>query len=1819
MSTQTVLPGATNPANRGNLRLKSLSLRELNDSEALSLAIDVTVQDQRLQFTSSFDTGTTLNMFSAKGETMEMTTLSVASILAENISASGNFVLNTLSVGSVTSDLSVGGGVFMPFLSVQEAHVGTLNIFGANTLSVGGNAVFKGGNFSIEGGEGALTIERQISCGSKITGQSSLSIGGHGDIADKLSIGSNTTIAGYTSVGGYATIQGAYLKVKGDLSVGGDDTTLDTNLSVSGALAVRQESVFDQTVSVNGNLTTASKLSVGSAVRLSSILNVMSVSTFHARVSVHGPFDVEGTTSIGGAITAADTLSVQGLTTIGTLSAGISVLNQLNVRGNTIIGGDLTVEGTTITLNTSQVDIEDPIIEIGQGLEAETIAGIKIIKDLSVGANQSGIFRERASDDGNTPSFFAVYEDFNDSDTLNIVKTVGNFRASQLSTSSEAFLGGDLSVGGDMYVAGAATLEESLSLNSFVHLEGDLSVGGNSNIDGNLEMNGSLSTGSHVISGGNVSLGGTVDIVGITQIASELSVSESVTLASDLSVASDVQIDGKTRVSQTLSVGSFSVVDGSLSISGALVSDDYISVSGDVTLAQSLSVSDVAVITPSGGSNLFVVAAGQPPITITADNVDVVHQIEFDELPVLVTIRQSGKTDLKYNSVGGNGTGPPITFDPVIEKYVLPLQYMNGTVNPTQVPQEYEIVMSRPYVSKAAFRIRNLLGGYIHDLSDVIPKDIFTEASGHSIPTVSVSGDIITGSAISVGHDLHCHGNTLFSNATKKVGIYGKLSVNDDVNVNERLIVGGGASSFLSIGSEIAAAQTLSVAGDVILASEMSVGQNSHFEESVFIKGALSVQSSLEVGNHAVFNDSMSIAGLVVIDDDLSISSSQVVGVDLSIGAVLTTQMLSVQQMDAKNLSAGTTFIETSLTNSGTSDFYDVVQLGSTLSASGAIYGTSTLSVGANADFASNLMIDGELSVTSSVTFNGDTTINDTLDVEGTTRINQALSVTGASTVASTLSVGGSSELTGNVAIRGVEVVNSHLSVGRHGTIARELSVGDTITGSRNLSVGGMVLDRERIRNRYYLLNHASNSGLQVQTSSAGQEFLFLLADGRLISRNSYSENGIFIVKSIVNVQVEWFEVNSTITDADFVEARQLGDDSLVVIDDNAPGTSSSAPVLAGLTALSVGHNMTIGKSGEITFLSIGSSVDITGRTQIMNTLSVSGDVTLASALSTSGDMDVSSHVRVGGELSVGAQVIIGSTLSIQGDTTVAGTMSVQGDLDVFNPVRFADTLSVSGDMDVKADSRIHGSLSVQGLTTIDDAVSISGHLEVGDALALGSHVSVGASATIGSYLSVHTFAGIGGYMEVKDRLSVGGDLALVGKAEMDSTLSINGSVFMGDSLEVEGAVSIGGDSEIAGQLSIGGLLAVTGTSSVGGNVVLSESLSVASLLITPSTGDNSFTLTAPITSDLNAIALRIELQYPHTLQLDTNSGFVSQSPAQATGNGTFETVISNAAGITQGVGQINGFKLDAADNPSVPQLRFMTEHEVIKVEWEDGSSNITVLHNNVDTPGLTGGKRAPTLSVGGRMILLEDLSVGFDATIEGNLSVANLIIADTLSIGTAFTTAISTQKLFVAESELASVSGDSISVGSAFMKTAEIENFLSCAGPVLFQDSVTLEGQTLTLTNDLSVAGDAQLNLISVANLHVNMLSVSGAYASELSVHTLFVQQVTTTDPDESFDFQDDAHFQGDLTIEGKLYVKDILYTGSGGTLSIENVASMTIEDNLSIAGHIHGDTFSLGLNNTPSTSTSPGDAGLIAIDTQHLYVCIAANTWRRIAFSAF
>lgn len=85
--------------------------------------------------------------------------------------------------------------------------------------------------------------------------------------------------------------------------------------------------------------------------------------------------------------------------------------------------------------------------------------------------------------------------------------------------------------------------------------------------------------------------------------------------------------------------------------------------------------------------------------------------------------------------------------------------------------------------------------------------------------------------------------------------------------------------------------------------------------------------------------------------------------------------------------------------------------------------------------------------------------------------------------------------------------------------------------------------------------------------------------------------------------------------------------------------------------------------------------------------------------------------------------------------------------------------------------------------------------------------------------------------------------------------------------------------------------------------------------------------------------------------------------------------------------------------------------------------------------------------------------------------------------------------------------------------------------------------------------------------------------------------------------------------------------------------MADMTSLDQMNASGNSNADLLSiqmqatqyLGLiyqallngpqrwSNVPATATSDGVAGDMAYSTTHLYICVSANLWRRVAVSAF
>ena len=144
-----------------------------------------------------------------------------------------------------------------------------------------------------------------------------------------------------------------------------------------------ETNIVSGTFNVNEATTLASTLDVGSATTLNSILHVYGATTLESTLDVLGATTLDSTLDVGGATILNSTLGVYGTITLGdpnaaqnptggtiSTSANTITIDPATVgddTGTLIIKGGLTVEGTTTTINSTQVDIGDRIINLSTG------------------------------------------------------------------------------------------------------------------------------------------------------------------------------------------------------------------------------------------------------------------------------------------------------------------------------------------------------------------------------------------------------------------------------------------------------------------------------------------------------------------------------------------------------------------------------------------------------------------------------------------------------------------------------------------------------------------------------------------------------------------------------------------------------------------------------------------------------------------------------------------------------------------------------------------------------------------------------------------------------------------------------------------------------------------------------------------------------------------------------------------------------------------------------------------------------------------------------------------------------------------------------------------------------------------------------------------------------------------------------------------------------------------------------------------------------------------------------------------------------------
>jgi fibronectin-binding autotransporter adhesin len=419
--------------------------------------------------------------------------------VAKNIVCDGTF--------SIFGDISVNGGDILTnqsTVSVFNSVATTANLLAAaSTVTIGAS----GGTTTLRSGTLVGTDATQNLYNTVAT---TLNIGG---AATAINLGNATgatlTVRPGTVVGANST-QSVFDSVATTVNAFGAATTLTLGNATGATATIRPGTVVGanstqdlwNTVATTVNFAgAATSLNIGAASGLTRIKNNLEVD---GDVQIDGGDLTVSTTTFNLANTTATTLNMGGAATV--VNIGASTGNT-TVNNNLIVSGNLTVNGTTTTINSTTLSVDDLNIVLADGAASAAAAngaGLTV-----AGANAT-----------------LTYGSANDRWEMN----------KSLSITGTAAVSSNATVGGTLGVTGATTLSSTLAVSSNTTVGGTLGVTGTSTFTG-------LITSSNGISGGPAthttgSFSSTLGVSGATTLSSTLNVSGAVTLSSSLSAGS---------------------------------------------------------------------------------------------------------------------------------------------------------------------------------------------------------------------------------------------------------------------------------------------------------------------------------------------------------------------------------------------------------------------------------------------------------------------------------------------------------------------------------------------------------------------------------------------------------------------------------------------------------------------------------------------------------------------------------------------------------------------------------------------------------------------------------------------------------------------------------------------------------------------------------------------------------------------------------------------------------------------------------------------------------------------------------------------------------------------------------------------------------------------------------------------------------------------------------------------------------------------------------------------------------------------------------
>ena len=294
----------------------------------------------------------------------------------DNMGVSGvgtitQFVSTTATVGAgltVTGTIDGNGGANISGAETVLSSA-TVSDLTNNRVVIAGSsgALEDSGNLTFDGSTLAVTGSQTISGNIDVDGTTNLDavdIDGAVDMASSLTLAGNADFNGNLDVDGTSNL---------------DAVDIDGAVDMASTLTLAGNADFNGNLDVDGT-TNLDAVDIDGAVDMASSLTLAGNADFNGNLDVDGTTNLDGT-NIAGALAVSGSATVDNLSldgnTITTSSGNLTIDSNggtTTINDNAIISGNLTVNGTTTTINSTTVNIDDKNFQVATGAADDAAA-----------------------------------------------------------------------------------------------------------------------------------------------------------------------------------------------------------------------------------------------------------------------------------------------------------------------------------------------------------------------------------------------------------------------------------------------------------------------------------------------------------------------------------------------------------------------------------------------------------------------------------------------------------------------------------------------------------------------------------------------------------------------------------------------------------------------------------------------------------------------------------------------------------------------------------------------------------------------------------------------------------------------------------------------------------------------------------------------------------------------------------------------------------------------------------------------------------------------------------------------------------------------------------------------------------------------------------------------------------------------------------------------------------------------------------------------------------------------------------------------------